>query len=290
MKKFLKRLALLLLIVAGGLAAFFAFTYWKTRGRMAKTYTVQGRAIAVPTDAASIAEGKRLFTSRGCGDCHSSDLSGMTFLDNPAIGKFSGTNLTRGKGGVGDKLTAASFDRALRHGVGRAGKPLIFMPSLEYAGMSDEDAGRLLAYIQSAAPVDKPSQRQKIGPLGRILYFTGKMPMLVTAELINHNATATAKVVPSVSVEYGKYIAQTCTGCHGANLAGGPIPGAPPEWPAAQDISKNALGKYNEAQFISAIRTGKRPDGSEIRFPMPWKNFALMTDTELKALWMFLRN
>lgn len=290
MKKFFKRLALLLLVIAAGLGAFIAFAYWKSRGRMAKTYTVQGRNIAVPTDAASIAEGKRLFTSRGCGDCHSSDLSGMTFLSNPAIGTFSGTNLTRGKGGVGDKLTAASFDRALRHGVGRAGKPLIFMPSLEYAGMSDEDAGRLLAYIQSAAPVDKPSLLQKIGPLGRILFITGKMPMLVTAELIDHNAAPTAKIAPAVNLEYGKYIAQTCTGCHGANLAGGPIPGAPPEWPAAQDIRKSAMAKWNEQQFIAAIRTGKRPDGSEIRFPMPWKNFALMTDTELKALWLFLRS
>jgi len=290
MKKFFKRLALLLLVIAAGLGAFIAFAYWKSRGRMGKTYTVQGRNIAVPTDAASIAEGKRLFTSRGCGDCHSSDLSGMTFLSNPAIGTFSGTNLTRGKGGVGDQLTAASFDRALRHGVGRAGTPLIFMPSLEYAGMSDEDAGRLLAYIQSAAPVDKPSLLQKIGPLGRILFITGKMPMLVTAELIDHNAANTAKIAPAVNLEYGKYIAQTCTGCHGANLAGGPIPGAPPEWPAAQDIRKSAMAKWNEQQFIAAIRTGKRPDGSEIRFPMPWKNFALMTDTELKALWLFLRS
>jgi mono/diheme cytochrome c family protein len=290
MKKFFKRLALLLLIIAAGLGAFVAFAYWKSRGRMGKTYTVQGHVIAVPTDAAAIAEGKRLFASRGCVDCHSSDLAGKVFLENPAIGTFSGTNLTRGKGGVANKMTALDFEKALRHGVGRGGKPLIFMPSTDFSGMSDEDVGRLFAYIQSAAPVDKPSARQKIGPLGRILYITGKMPLLVTAEHIDHNAASTAKIAPAINVEYGKYIAQTCTGCHGANLAGGPIPGAPPEWPAAQDIRKSAMAKWNEQQFIAAIRTGRRPDGSEIRFPMPWKNFALMTDTELKALWLFLRS
>ncbi len=290
MRKFFKRLALLLLVIAAGLGAIVAFAYWQSRARMGKTYAVRSHNIPVPTDAATLAEGKRLFSARGCADCHGYDLSGKVFLDNPAIGVFSGTNLTRGKGGVGGKMTAVDFEKALRHGVGRGGKPLIFMPSTDFSGMSDEDVGRLLAYVQSAPGVDKPSARQKIGPLGRILFITGKMPLLVTAEHIDHNAAGPVKVVPAVTAEYGKYIAKTCNGCHGENFAGGPIPGAPPEWPAAQDIRKAALAKWNEQQFITAIRTGRRFDGSEIRFPMPWKNFALMTDTELKALWLFLRS
>lgn len=289
MKKFFKRLALVLLVIAAGLMAFFAFAYWKTRSRMGKTYTIAGHSVPVPTSAAALEEGKRLFISRGCVDCHGSDLSGKIFLEDPAIGKFAGSNLTKGKGGAGGKISDVAFERALRHGIGRSGKPLIFMPATDFAGMSDEDVGRLLAYIRSVPAVDKPSLRQKVGPVGRILYATGKMPLLVSAEVVDHDAVSPQKITPSVSLEYGKYIAQTCTGCHGAKLIGGPIPGAPPEWPAAQDITKVGMAKWNEQQFFSAIRTGKRPDGSEIRFPMPWKNFALMTDVELKALWLYLR-
>ncbi len=35
-------------------------------------------------------------------------------------------------------------------------------------------------------------------------------------------------------------------------------------------------------------RMGKRPDGSEIRFPMPWQSLAKLTDVEIKALYKYL--
>ena len=33
------------------------------------------------------------------------------------------------------------------------------------------------------------------------------------------------------------------------------------------------------------MRTGTRPDGSELHPLMPWREFGTMTDTELDALW-----
>ena len=287
MKKIIKRA---LLVIVLFIAAFAAFVFFKSRSRFGKTYTIAEHKLAVPTSAADIAEGKRLYVARGCVDCHGSDLSGATFLDAGPIGKYTGSNLSKGKGGAASRLTDSEFERAIRHGVAKSGKPLIFMPSTDFTGMSDEDTGRLVAYIRSAPAVDKASPRQKIGPLARVLFVLGKMPLLASAEQIDHSAKRPEKIQPAVSKEYGHYIAQTCTGCHGHNLAGGPIPGAPPEWPHAQPITAKALAKWDEAQFISAIKTGKRPDGSEIRFPMPWKNFAQMTDTELKALWLYLKS
>lgn len=286
MKKFVKRTLIFLVLM---IAVIAGFVFFKSRSRLGKTYTVAEHRIVVPQSAAAIAEGKRLYISRGCIDCHGADLSGATFLDAGPIGRYTGSNLTKGKGGSAARLNDVEFERALRHGVSKNGKPLVFMPSVDFAGMSDEDTGRLIAYIRSAPPVDKVSPRQKIGPLARVLYVAGKMPLLTSAEMIDHNAQSPAKVDPTVSADYGKYIAQTCTGCHGTNLAGGPIPGAPPEWPPAQDIRGKALSKYNEAQFIQSIKTGKRPDGSEIRFPMPWKNFSQMTETEIKALFLYLK-
>jgi hypothetical protein len=37
------------------------------------------------------------------------------------------------------------------------------------------------------------------------------------------------------TAEHGKYVAKMCIGCHGLGLAGGKIPGAPPQWPAASN-------------------------------------------------------
>lgn len=44
------------------------------------------------------------------------------------------------------------------------------------------------------------------------------------------------------------------------------------------------------ADFTTALRTGKRPDGSELNPVMPWKLTALMTDQEIEALWNYLRS
>jgi cytochrome c553 len=47
---------------------------------------------------------------------------------------------------------------------------------------------------------------------------------------------------------------------------------------------------YTEASFIKALRTGKTPDGGSILPPMPWQNYAAMTDDDLKALWAYLQS
>ena len=50
------------------------------------------------------------------------------------------------------------------------------------------------------------------------------------------------------------------------------------------------LGSWNEAMFIKALRTGKHQgEGRPILPPMPYFNFAKMTDDDLKAVWAFLQ-
>ncbi|TGL59390.1 cytochrome c [Leptospira ognonensis] len=255
---------------------------------MNQKFSVAGRNLNIPNSSAEIAEGKRLFISRGCTDCHGKDLAGVTFINDPAIGTFSGSNLTSGEGGISSSLEAKDFERAIRHGVGSDGRALLFMPATDFHLMTDEDLGRIIAFIKSSPPVDKKSVPIVVGPLGRFLYSIGKMPHLITAELINHDEKLPSKLTPEVSVAYGKYIATTCTGCHGEKLLGGSIPGAPPEWPLAQNITSQGIGKWSESEFIAAMRTGKRPNGTEMLPPMPWQNFSYMTDTELKSLRLYL--
>ncbi len=47
--------------------------------------------------------------------------------------------------------------------------------------------------------------------------------------------------------------------------------------------------RYDEASFIRAMRTGKKPEGTDILPPMPWPDFAHMSDADLKAIWAYLK-
>ena len=54
---------------------------------------------------------------------------------------------------------------------------------------------------------------------------------------------------------------------------------------------RTGLGhRYTEASFIKAMRTGKKPDGSDMMPPMPWPDFAQMSNSDLKAIWAYLRS
>ncbi len=121
-------------------------------------------------------------------------------------------------------------------------------------------------------------------PIAMVITGAGK----VASEQIDHSKVVAQEVKPSLSIEYGKYVAATCTGCHGMDLKGGPIQGAPPEWPPAQNIAGRAMAKWTEEQFLTAIRTGVRPDGSQIAFPMPYQSLKHLTDIELKSIRLYL--
>lgn len=289
MKKLLKILAYALGSLVLLVGVFMAIIYGVSSSRMKKTYTVKDTVVPVYTSAADIAEGKRLFLSRGCSDCHGENLAGKVFIEDGAMGRYAGSNLTQGKGGILASRNDFDLERAIRHGVGQNGRALIFMPSLDFQGMSNQDVGRLIAYMRSAPAADNVVPEMKAGSVARMLYVFGKIPVFVSAERIDHAAAPVAEVKPAVDLTYGKYIAQTCTGCHNHALTGGPIQGAPPEWPPASNITSAGLKGYNEEQFSAALRTGKRPNGTEINPIMPWKNLSQMTDTEIKALFKYLQ-
>ena len=281
------RKALIILVAVVVMAV--AMVYTLSSMRMGKVYALVQTPLIAPKDAASIAEGQRLYVSRGCSHCHGADLSGMTFIDEPPIGTFTAANLTTGKSGAASRMSDSDFARAIRNGIGSGGRALIFMPSTDFQGMSDEEVGKIVAYIRSVPPVDKPSVPQSVGPVGRALFLSGKLPLLVTAELIDHNARAPTQVAAAPTVEFGRYLAAGCTGCHGEHFSGGPIPGGPPHWPQARNITPTGIGSWSEGDFVKAMRTGVRPDGNTMKEPMPWQNLSKMTDVELKAMWAYLR-
>ena len=86
-----------------------------------------------------------------------------------------------------------------------------------------------------------------------------------------------------------------------ANYSGGPIGSfalTNTSWagPWGVSFSRNltpdpetGLGKWSEADFIKAIRTGTTPRRGLLLPPMPWPAYANATDADLKAIWAYLK-
>lgn len=289
MKKFLKWLGILLaVIVVVGLVAA-AGVYIVSGSRLNKTYDAVVQPIAIPTDADSIAEGGRLITIRGCNGCHAPDLGGQVMIDDPALGTFFSANLTSGAGSATAQYTVEDWDRAIRHGVKPNGKGVMIMPSNEFSVLSDEQLGQMIAYLQTVPPVDREHPKPKVGPLGRVLFMAGQLPLLSAAG-IDQTATHPASIPPTASVEYGAYLATTCKGCHYPNMAGGPSlePGGVP---AANLTPAGPLANWTLDDFRTVLQTGVTPDGLAISpEAMPWPAFQHMTDVEIEALWLYLNS
>jgi hypothetical protein len=113
---------------------------------------------------------------------------------------------------------------------------------------------------------------------------------LVPAEKVDHHYRAPAVVKQEVSAAYGKYLSISCTGCHHADLRGGenPIPGKV----AVADITaKGHVGSWTSDQFITALRTGRTPEGKLLNNDdMPWQMTAQYTKEELEALYLYLKS
>lgn len=55
---------------------------------------------------------------------------------------------------------------------------------------------------------------------------------------------------------------------------------------------ETGLGEWTEEAFIQAIRTGKhqgQPNGRDILPPMPWYAYKHLPDSDLKAIWAYLK-
>ncbi|HVS54249.1 MAG TPA: cytochrome c [Opitutaceae bacterium] len=289
MKRVLKLAGYGLVVLIALVAALAAFVTLRSNAKLRKTFAVTVQPVAVPTDAAAIARGRHVAETRGCAECHGKDLAGATVFENGAMGRVDGPNLTRGAGGAGARFSDLDFVRAIRHGVAPDGRGLFLMPSTDFAAFSDDDMGALIAYVKSVPPVDKPNGPVKLGPVARALLTFGQIKL--AAEEIDHANVHPAMVKPAATADYGRYLAAGCTGCHGSNFSGGKIKVGPPDWPPAANLTPHPDGriaKWSEADFIAALRTAKRPDGTELNPVMP-RAFAALDDVELKALWAFLK-
>lgn len=272
-----------LLIVAVGVV------YAVTSGRFGKSYPTAVEPVAVPTDSASVARGKHLVEAIGkCQACHGDNYTGTKMFDDPAFAQLTSANLTTGPGGIAG-YTDADYVRAIRHGVGRDGKSLFFMPSEAFYYFNDADLGAIIAYLKTIpAAASTIPRKHSAGPIGRMVSLVAPLP-LVSAQFVPQNQPRPADVPAGVTKEYGAYLAKVggCTSCHGESLSGGnKIDNV-----LALNLTPGGdLGSWSEADFTKAIRQGTRPDGRILSAAMPWPYAKNMTDEEIGAVWMYLHS
>ena len=128
--------------------------------------------------------------------------------------------------------------------------------------------------------------------------------MKVIAATLLATAFAT-QVLAQTPLERGKYLMTSivaCGNCHTPKGPQGELPGMElaggfkieEEFGAAMASNitpdpETGIGKWTDEQIITAIREGKRPDGSIIGPPMPIPLYRGMSDDDVRAIVAYLR-
>ena len=260
---------------------------------------------AASSGDASVARGEYIVrTVSVCGHCHAADrkdpdgpLSGGIEFQNWRIGTARGSNLTPDpETGLGN-WTEAEIVRAIRNGLRKDGRLLApVMPYEWYHGMSDADALAVARYLKSLPPVRNAVKQNPSFAfrLGRVFFLRPLPDVAVTTP------------AASDAVKYGAYLTQhvgLCADCHTqrvgllqkadqSRLFGGmtnPPEGFPVKPPNITPDPVAGIGKWTEADFIRAMRTGIEPSGEKLHPFMPWPQLEGMTDADLHAMWVYLR-
>jgi mono/diheme cytochrome c family protein len=112
---------------------------------------------------------------------------------------------------------------------------------------------------------------------------------------------ATPSALAQGDVKRGEYLAKAagCVGCHTAAKKDA-VPyavGRALKTPFGTFYGPNitphpqaGLGRWSEADFMRALREGRRPDGAHYYPAFPYPSFTRITDADLRDLWAYLRS
>jgi mono/diheme cytochrome c family protein len=126
-----------------------------------------------------------------------------------------------------------------------------------------------------------------------------------TALVVAAIMTMASGVQAETRLERGRYLMESivaCGNCHTPQGPQGPLPGMElagglkiedkPFTAYTPNITpdrETGIGTWTDAQIITAIREGKRPDGSIIGPPMPIALYRGMSDSDARAIVAYLR-
>ena len=257
----------------------YAVVYLLSEQALRRKYPVPPVTLAVPNDPESIKEGQRLAAVRGCTPgCHGRNGEGEVMFDQPMIARITAPNLSTAARKYGSNELAA----IIRHGVRPDGRSMLVMPSQTYATLTEQDLGRIVAFLKSMPGVPGLEPSISPGPMGRLGLAMGKFKMA---------AQHIAETVPPPAATgegaiRGRYLAQTiCSECHGTSLRGDSNPSfTSPDLHMTKAYSPEAFARL----MRTGIAIGDRTLG--VMTTQSKNNLSHLTDAEIAALYSYLHS
>lgn len=198
--------------------------------------------------------------------------------------------------------TDGELFRTITTGMTRDGRALFaLMPYHSYGQLDREDIYSVIAYIRTLKPIEStvpPSEAD--------------FPMNFIINTMPREASFTTRPPEEDLINYGKYVftAAACNDCHTRTVNGEPVPGMHLaggfEFPMPnKTIVRSAnitpdmetgIGKWTEAEFIQRFKkysdstfTPQPVAEGEFQTVMPWLFFTGMKETDLRALYAYLK-
>jgi mono/diheme cytochrome c family protein len=310
MKKFLRILAVvigLIVLAVGGLIAYI---------QLALPKNLPVAQVQAPKDAVAIERGRYLANGvMVCMDCHSErDWTKYSGPVKPGTlgkggeifsakygfpGDFSAKNLTPTH--LGD-WSDGEILRALVNGVNKKGEPLFpVMPWHAYAQADTADMLAVIAYLRTLAPIENPD----------IPESKPAFPFSLILRTLPKEATLKPKPMETDTLAYGQYLTTiaACADCHTQQVKGKPVEGMAlaggfkfPMASGGKAVSSNitpdpetGIGNWTADQFVARFKhyadsnsTHAVAQGQK-NTPMPWSMYATMTESDLRAIFAYLR-
>ena len=251
-------------------------------------------------DSAVIARGAYLVTGQAhCSACHVPDSLTKRGLREPLIGgptfktpfgDLYTPNITpdneTGIGAWSDEQLA----QAIRYSVDHNRNALVGIMSNN--ALSDDDLTAVISYLRTMKPVRHEVPEHDLNMLGKMLMRFMIEPVRPTVSQLQPDSTAA----------YGQYLAHTvanCNGCHTRRSASGGFEGDPfaggNEWVTESGTFRSPnltpndtagrIAKWDYEVFQRRFRAGRILEES----PMPWENFQHISESDLKAIYSYLR-
>lgn len=254
-------------------------------------------------DADQIARGKYAATAADCVACHTvpggTPFAGGLPFKTP-MGTIYAPNITADpQTGIG-KWTDAQFLRALHEGIGADGEHLYpAFPYTSFAGISDDDALAIKAYLFSMPPVVQKNRENE-------MRFPYNMRFLMSFwNILNFRSDNMPGVNHQAEMARGAYLADAlghCAECHSPRnltmgverskyLAGGSVDG----WTAFNLSSSktDGLGNWTTEELAHYLKTGNLPGKAQAAGPMAEvveNSTSHLSDADLHALASFIKS
>jgi len=268
--------------VAAGVGALalmgIGWVYAASAIELGHEYTpIMDSALTIPSEAADIAEGKRLAQTVGCMHCHGEKFGGQVLHDFPNLVRFVAPNVS----GVIRNYSDAQLDAVIRRGVKADGTSVLFMPSEMFHHLADNDVAKIIAYLRTVTEAEGTSETTEIRPLGHLLIAKGDFKP--AARTIVTMPAPVNRFDADDPVSHGKYLAMhLCTECHSQDLNGMVLAHSPP-----LSIAKS----YSAEEFARLMGDGVGTGGRtfELMSPTAKARFSHLSSEEVAALYAFLQ-